>query len=59
MTLTFFGVVLGVVFGFSLRVFQFNHDLIMLVQFPGEIFMRMLKILVLPLIVSSLITGIC
>lgn len=57
MVLTFFGVLLGVIFGFTLRIFELNHDDIMIVQFPGEILMRMLKILVLPLIGSSLITG--
>jgi solute carrier family 1 (high affinity glutamate transporter) protein 2 len=55
--LTFFGVLLGVILGFTLRIFEFNHDDVIIVQFPGEILMRMLKILVLPLIGSSLITG--
>ena len=58
LVLTFVGVILGVALGFSLRTAQLSSDTIMLISFPGDLLMRMLKMLVLPLIVSSLITGV-
>ncbi|KAJ8314323.1 hypothetical protein KUTeg_008884 [Tegillarca granosa] len=52
-------VIMGCVIGFTIRTFgQLSARQIMYVQFPGEMLMRMLKMLVLPLIVSSLISGI-
>uniref|UniRef100_H3B3T8 Amino acid transporter n=1 Tax=Latimeria chalumnae TaxID=7897 RepID=H3B3T8_LATCH len=52
------GVILGTVFGCLLRwVPGLTSDLIMLISFPGDILMRMLKMLILPLIISSLICG--
>lgn len=58
LVLTFGGVLLGVALGFSLRSAELSSDTIMLISFPGDLLMRMLKMLVLPLIVSSLITGV-
>lgn len=43
--------------GFSLRTLHLNHDSIMLISYPGELFMRMLKLMILPLVISSLIAG--
>ncbi|KAM7387422.1 hypothetical protein PAMA_009847 [Pampus argenteus] len=56
--LTVMGVVMGVVFGMLLRYMKVTDSSVLtLVSFPGEILMRMLKMLILPLIISSLITG--
>lgn len=54
---TIAGVVLGLVLGFVGRYGNYTEETIMLISFPGDILMRMLKMLILPLIVSSLIAG--
>lgn len=52
------GVVMGAVLGMLLRYMQVKDtSALTMVSFPGEILMRMLKMLILPLIISSLITG--
>jgi Na+/H+-dicarboxylate symporter len=56
--LTFLGVVIGCALGFVLRSAMLSPETIMLIAFPGDLLMRMLKMLVLPLVVSSLITGV-
>ncbi|XP_076027049.1 solute carrier family 1 member 9 [Genypterus blacodes] len=56
--LTVMGVVMGLVFGILLRYMQVkDNSVLTMVSFPGDILMRMLKMLILPLIISSLITG--
>lgn len=55
---TIAGVVLGVAVGIIVHPFDPSNDAIELISFPGEIFLNMLKVLILPLIVFSLLTGI-
>ncbi|XP_075937646.1 solute carrier family 1 member 9 [Anarhichas minor] len=58
LALTVLGVVMGVLFGMLLRYMSVkDNSALTLVSFPGEILMRVLKMLILPLIISSLITG--
>ncbi|TMS37957.1 hypothetical protein L596_004787 [Steinernema carpocapsae] len=57
LTLTVIAVLLGVFLGFILRSFDFSQDTIQLINFPGEIFMQVLKLMILPLIFSSLISA--
>ncbi|KAJ8412879.1 hypothetical protein AAFF_G00104610 [Aldrovandia affinis] len=58
LTLTILGVIVGSVSGTLLRyVSPLPGDVIMVIAFPGDILMRMLKMVILPLIISSLITG--
>jgi L-cystine uptake protein TcyP (sodium:dicarboxylate symporter family) len=51
------GVLVGVIVGFLGRLASFSDESIMLVSFPGEILMRLLKMFILPLIISSLVSG--
>lgn len=49
---------MGAVSGMLLRVASpIDDNIVMVISFPGDILMRMLKMLILPLIISSLITG--
>ncbi|XP_055546790.1 excitatory amino acid transporter isoform X2 [Wyeomyia smithii] len=54
---TLSGVILGVVLGFTLRPLGLSADTIMLIAYPGELFMRVLKLMILPLVIASLISG--
>lgn len=59
--LTIIGVVLGSILGFILRNAKeepWTQREIMYIQFPGDIFLRMLKALILPLIVASIVSAI-
>jgi len=57
---TMFGVIGGVIFGLVLRSTkeQWTDREVMYVSYVGELFLRMLKALILPLIVPSLITAV-
>ena len=57
LVLTVLGVLLGVLLGGLGRMAAPSEDVIMLISFPGEVLMRMLKMLILPLIVSSMVAG--
>nr|XP_033788674.1 excitatory amino acid transporter 1 [Geotrypetes seraphini] len=54
---TITAVIVGVILGFSVRSYKLSYREIKYFGFPGELLMRMLQMLVLPLIVSSLVTG--
>jgi len=55
--LTISGVILGVILGLSLRPLNPSATSIMLISYPGELFIRMLKLMILPLVIASLISG--
>jgi len=55
--LTFLGVISGFVLGLGLRNLSIPADTILLISYPGELFMRLLKLMILPLVIASLITG--
>ncbi|KYN50352.1 Excitatory amino acid transporter [Cyphomyrmex costatus] len=57
LALTIAGVLMGLVLGFLGRLVDFAPQSITLISFPGELLMRMLKMFILPLIISSLISG--
>ncbi|GLH14540.1 Amino acid transporter [Gryllus bimaculatus] len=50
------GVVVGVLLGFALRPLDLGPDAILLVSYPGELVMRLLKLMILPLIIASLVS---
>ncbi|KAK7945223.1 hypothetical protein WMY93_000951 [Mugilogobius chulae] len=55
--LTLSAVIAGVLLGFWLRTFSMTAQGVVYLSFPGELLMRVLQQMVLPLILSSLITG--
>lgn len=57
LVVTLVGVVAGIALGFGLRPYQLGPDTLVLISYPGELFMRLLKLMILPLIIASLIAG--
>uniref|UniRef100_A0A8C5BKV2 Amino acid transporter n=1 Tax=Gadus morhua TaxID=8049 RepID=A0A8C5BKV2_GADMO len=55
--LTIAAVIIGIILGFGVRPYQLSYREMKYFSFPGELLMRMLQMLVLPLLISSLITG--
>jgi len=57
LVITFSGVSFGVLIGILLRRYDLDDHTIYYIGYPGELFMRLLKLMILPLIIASLITG--
>ncbi|KAK7098760.1 excitatory amino acid transporter-like [Littorina saxatilis] len=55
--LTVVGVIVGFIVGFGIRTLQPSQDAVIWIGLPGEVYMRMLKMMILPLIICSVITG--
>ena len=49
--------VLGIVAGMCLRPAELSPDAIDVLGFPGEVMLRLLKMLVLPLVAGSMVAG--
>ena len=49
--------VLGVLSGLLLCSLDLEKSTILLIAYPGELFMRLLKLMILPLVVASLVSG--
>lgn len=58
--LTLFSIIIGVLLGFALRSKSYEPNSLAqrLIHFPGELFLRGIKLMIIPLLTSSLITGI-
>ncbi|KAI8422792.1 hypothetical protein MSG28_006537 [Choristoneura fumiferana] len=57
LVVTLIGVLTGIAIGFGLRPYNLGPDALMIISYPGELFMRLLKLMILPLIIASLIAG--
>ncbi|XP_026732951.1 excitatory amino acid transporter isoform X1 [Trichoplusia ni] len=57
LVVTLAGVLTGIGVGLGLRPYHLGPDALMIISYPGELFMRLLKLMILPLIIASLIAG--
>ncbi|GCC34465.1 hypothetical protein chiPu_0012939 [Chiloscyllium punctatum] len=55
--LTVIGVITGVAIGLSVRNLHLNRVQIIYFSFPGELLLRLLKMIIIPLVVCSLVSG--
>jgi len=55
--LTVAGVVIGVVIGLAVRNAELTRTQVIYVGFPGELLIRLLKMIIIPLVVCSLVSG--
>ncbi|KAM6973559.1 neutral amino acid transporter B(0) [Aplochiton taeniatus] len=55
--LTVLGVIIGVFIGLGVRHMALSRTQILYVGFPGEILIRLLKMIIIPLVVCSLVSG--
>ncbi|GMR45427.1 hypothetical protein PMAYCL1PPCAC_15622, partial [Pristionchus mayeri] len=55
--LTISAVLVGIGLGLALRSMHLSHSTLQIMRFPGEIFMQVLRMMVLPLIVTSVISS--
>ena len=55
---TLIAVLLGLILGLILQQFNLDNQAIAIIGFPGEILLRLLKLLIVPLILTSIISGI-
>ncbi|XP_072346219.1 neutral amino acid transporter B(0) [Scyliorhinus torazame] len=55
--LTVVGVIAGVVIGLSVRSLHLSRLQVLYFSFPGELLLRLLKMIIIPLVVCSLVSG--
>lgn len=55
--LTVTGVIIGVIIGLCVRSAELNKAQVIYFGFPGELLIRLLKMIIIPLVVCSLISG--
>lgn len=51
------GVLVGIAIGLCLRPLDLSPEAVQVASFPGEIMLRLLKMLVLPLVAGSMVAG--
>lgn len=58
LSLTIAGALLGIISGYALNGADISRDALATIAFPGDLFLRGLKMLVIPLVVTSIVTGV-